>query len=96
MDWRPPVNLRCAGLFSSLRNSIGQPLGYLAGLIGVLAYSASSLLGRRVNLQSGLSPIVVTTISMGIGGFLLLLVGGVTQGFGQLDLSHGLLSDGWQ
>ncbi len=77
--------------FLPLENSTGQSLGYLAAVISVLAYSVSSLLGRQINLNSGLSPTVITTISMGIGGLLLLMVGGIAQGFAQLDLSQWLI-----
>jgi len=80
--------------FLPLESSTGQTLGYTAALISVMAYSASSLLGREINLTSGLPPIVITTISMGIGGLLLLMTGGITQGFGQLDLSQWLII-GW-
>jgi len=69
----------------------GQILGLTIALIGVLANSGAALLGRRVNHQSGLSPIVVTVISMGIGGLLLLIIGTATQGFGQLDLTQWLI-----
>ena len=80
--------------FLPLETSTGQTLGYAAAVISVLAYSVSSLMGRQINLKSGLSPIVITTISMGIGGLLLLLIGGITQGFGQLDLTQWLII-GW-
>lgn len=80
--------------FLPLESSSGQTLGYTAAVVSVLAYSVSSLMGRQINLTSGLSPIVITTISMGIGGLLLLMVGGISQGFGQLDLSQWLIV-GW-
>jgi len=69
----------------------GQVLGLTIALIGVLANAGASLLGRRVNHQSGLSPIVVTVISMGIGGLLLLFIGAATQGFGHLNLTQWLI-----
>lgn len=62
----------------------GQALGLAVGMLGVLANSAAALLGRRMNRGSRLSPLVITTVSMGIGGLLLLAVGGATQGFGAL------------
>jgi len=71
-----------------------QALGLTAAVIGVLANSGSSLLGRQVNRQSGLPPITITTFSMGIGGLLLLIVGATTQGFGQLDSVQWLII-GW-
>jgi drug/metabolite transporter (DMT)-like permease len=80
--------------FLPLQNVAESPLGYIVALVSVLAHSFSSLLGRNVNLKSGLSPIVITTVSMGIGGLLLLVVGGLSQGFGQLDLSQWLII-GW-
>ena len=80
--------------FLPLQNAAGQTLGYAAALISVLAYAVSSLLGRQINLTSGLSPLIVTTISMGIGGLLLLITGGIIQGFGQLNLSQWLII-GW-
>lgn len=80
--------------FLPLGSVKGKNLGYLAAVICVLANSVSTILGRHVNYHSGLSPIVVTTISMGIGGVLLLFVGGVTWGFGQLDLTQWLII-GW-
>jgi drug/metabolite transporter (DMT)-like permease len=72
----------------------GQVFGLMIGLIGSLANSGSSLFGRRVNHQSDLAPIVVTAISMGIGGLLLLIVGAITQGFGKLNLMQWLII-GW-
>ena len=62
----------------------GQALGLAVGMLGVLANSAAALLGRRMNRGSRLSPLVITTVSMGIGGLLLLAVGAATQGFGAL------------
>lgn len=69
----------------------GQTFGLIIALVGVLANSGSSMLGRQVNSQSGLTPIIVTTISMGMGGLLLLIIGALTQGFGQLDFMQWLI-----
>lgn len=80
--------------FIPLNLPTAQIFGLTVAILGMLATSVSSLLGRRVNHQSGLSPIVVTTISMGVGG-LLLLVGGVfTQGLGHITMNHWLII-GW-
>lgn len=70
--------------FFPLAAAGGQALGLAVALLGVLANAASALLGRRVNRQAALSPLLVTTVSMGIGGGLLLAVGVATQGFGRL------------
>ena len=44
-----------------------------------------------MNLRTGLPPVVITTVSMGIGGLLLLAVGAAAQGFGALDLRQWLI-----
>lgn len=80
--------------FLPLEMPSGQMLGLTIALAGVLANSGSSILGRQVNHQSGLAPAIITTVSMGIGGLVLLGVGAITQGFGQLDLAQWLII-GW-
>ena len=57
----------------------------LIAIGGTLFNAASSLLGRKVNLQNRLSPLVVAFVSMGIGSALLLAIGGFTQGFGEIS-----------
>ncbi|MBN1371414.1 MAG: EamA family transporter [Anaerolineaceae bacterium] len=68
-----------------------QIIGLLVALGALVANSAGSLLGRQANHQSPLPPILITTISMGIGGILLLAAGGITQGFGHLNFTHWLI-----
>lgn len=96
VNHEPPRRLQWGGIlltaagagvyFLPLHIPARQALGLAAGLVGVLANSASSLLGRRVNRNSGLPAMVVTALSMGIGGLLLLACGAAAQGFGQLGL----------
>lgn len=62
-----------------------QIIGVLVAIVGVLANAGSSLLGREVNRSGTLSPLLVTFVSMGIGSFLLLVIGAVTQGFGSMS-----------
>jgi drug/metabolite transporter (DMT)-like permease len=69
----------------------GQTLGFIVAAIGLLANAGSSLLGRSVNLRTGLPPVVITTVSMGIGGLLLLAAGAAAQGFGQLNWTQWLI-----
>jgi len=57
-------------------------------LIGVLANAGSSILGRYVNRMGAISPLQVTTISMGVGATLLLVTGLVTQGLPDLSMSN--------
>ena len=78
-----PVNLPASQIF-----------GLTVAILGIAANSVSSLMGRRINHQSGLSPILVTTISMGVGGLMLLVAGVSTQGLGQISLNHWLII-GW-
>ena len=66
----------------------GQIPGLLAGLVAVSANSASSILGRYINTQEKLNPLVVTSVSMGIGGMLMLVIGILTQGMGRLNLAQ--------
>jgi drug/metabolite transporter (DMT)-like permease len=66
-------------------------IGILVALIGVIANAASSLLGRQVNRLATSSPLIVTFTSMGIGAVLLLLLGVLFQGFGELDWQGWLL-----
>lgn len=54
-----------------------QGIGLLIGIFGMIANALSSILGRYTNRGSHLSARVVTTVSMGVGG-VLLLVGGLT------------------
>ncbi len=77
--------------FLPLTIPFGQVIGLVIVMIGVLSNTVASLLGRTVNLKSGLPPIIITTISMGIGGFILLIAGSTIQGFGQLTFSHWLI-----
>jgi len=80
--------------FSPLDIPSGQIFGFTIAFLGVLANAGSSLLGRQTNQKSGLLPILVTAISMGIGGSLLLVIGITTQGFGHLGLTQWLIV-GW-
>jgi len=74
---------------------LSLPSAELVGLsiaaVCVASNSAAAVLGRHVNSTSRISPLLVTTVSMGIGGILLLTVGATTQGLGGLELSHWLI-----
>jgi len=66
----------------------GEVVGLLVAGIGVMANAGSSLLGRAVNRRGDLSPLVVTTASMGVGAVLLFGVGLASQGLPQLGLQE--------
>ncbi|MCL4861821.1 MAG: EamA family transporter [Caldilineaceae bacterium] len=72
----------------------GQWVGIAVALTGVLANALGALLGRQVNRGHTLSPLLVTVVSMGIGGLLLLVAGIVTQGLPALSPAHWL-TVGW-
>lgn len=65
-----------------------QVVGFIVVLIGVLANAFSSVLGREVNRDGRLPPLLVTTISMGTGATLLLVSGITIQGLPPLTLVH--------
>ncbi len=62
-----------------------QTIGFAAATTGVLANAGSSILGRHVNRQRDIQPILVTTISMGVGAVVLLAVGLLAQGLPRLS-----------
>lgn len=67
--------------------------GIVAAILTMLGNAVSSLLGRKINLQSHLSPLIVTFVSMGIGSIVLLVLGAVTQGLGHPSLGDwGLIA----
>jgi drug/metabolite transporter (DMT)-like permease len=55
--------------------------------VGVLANAASSILGRGLNRGGRISPLIVTTASMGIGAVLLLITGIGLEGLPYLNLA---------
>ena len=63
-----------------------SPLGVSFGLLTLFANAGASLLGRAVNRHRRMSPWLVTTVSMGIGGLSLLGFGIITQGFPALSV----------
>jgi len=62
--------------------------------VGVLGNAVSASLGRRVNRDSGLSPLIITTVSMGFGAVALLAAGVITQGWPRLSPLN-LIFIGW-
>jgi drug/metabolite transporter (DMT)-like permease len=66
----------------------GQGLGMLITVIGVVGNALSSVLGRSANRSGRIPPVLVTTISMGIGGSVLFVLGLAFQGLPPLTLAH--------
>jgi drug/metabolite transporter (DMT)-like permease len=65
-----------------------QALGFVIVLIGVLANAVSSVLGRGINRSGRIAPLIVTVVSMGAGGIVLLVVGITVQGLPPLSGVH--------
>lgn len=68
--------------------------GLAAALLCLGANVAASLQGRRVNRGALHSPLLITTVSMGIGAALMLAVGVGAQGMGRLSMSQWAIL-GW-
>jgi len=66
----------------------GGALGFLLAGITVTANAGAAILGRAVNRRRAASPIVITTISMGIGAVCLLGTGVGTAGLPHLGLGN--------
>ena len=69
-------------------------IGITIALGGVVANASAAILGRYVNRAEILSPLQVTTVSMGIGAVLLLGIGVSWQGLPPLKLTHWAMI-GW-
>ena len=52
-----------------------QSLGLIIMLIGVFANAGSAIIGRDINRNKDISPLVVTFISMGVGAIILIIIG---------------------
>ncbi|MFN2189028.1 MAG: DMT family transporter [Candidatus Promineifilaceae bacterium] len=61
--------------------------GLIVVIIGVIANAVSSILGRDINRRETLPPIIITIVSMAIGGLVLLAAGLIFQGLPSLNLS---------
>jgi drug/metabolite transporter (DMT)-like permease len=70
---------------------VGSTLGYVLAGITVLANAVGSLLGRGVNREKRIPPMIVTGISMGIGAFLMLGIGVAVEPWPKLSLTNILV-----
>jgi len=99
-----PTRIQWAGISLNLSGiwlyfyPVDLPAGHLIGLgvamVGVLANAGSAILGRSVNRAGTISPLQVTTISMGIGAGLLLISSLIIQGRPNLSRQHWAII-GW-
>ncbi|MBN1977863.1 MAG: EamA family transporter [Anaerolineae bacterium] len=99
-----PTGLQWIGVFVNVAGVIVYfhaepfPTDQIVGLIvvgvGVLANAGSSILGRRINREDDIPPLVVTAVSMGVGAVVLLVTGLLTESFPRLDPIHWAII-GW-
>ena len=68
--------------------------GLAVGALGVLANAGQTLLGRKVNRDTGLPPSLITAVSMAVGAASLLGTGVAIQGWPEMTL-NGWLIVGW-
>jgi drug/metabolite transporter (DMT)-like permease len=66
-------------------------IGLLIAVSGAISNAIGSLLGRQLNRQAYHSPLLITFVSMGIGSVVLLSIGIILQGVGELDWQNWLL-----
>jgi len=77
--------------FSPSIKMTGKLLGFIVAGITVCGNSVATLLGRSINRQKCIPPMVVTNISMGIGALVLLGIGLAVEEFPKIDLGNGLV-----
>jgi drug/metabolite transporter (DMT)-like permease len=63
-----------------------QGVGLAIMFIGVLANAGSAVIGRDINRNKNISPIVVTFISMGVGAIFLITIGLSMDGIPEISL----------
>jgi drug/metabolite transporter (DMT)-like permease len=77
--------------FSPIAFPGNQMIGVIASLVGLAANAVSSILGRKINRSNKISPLVVTTISMGVGSIILLVTGLCLEGFPVIEWTGWLV-----
>ncbi len=73
--------------FFPIESSDVKLIGYLIMIVGVIANAMASVLGRNINRSKKTSPVLITTISMGVGGILLLMSGVAINGVPSISVS---------
>lgn len=65
--------------------AVTSAIGLVVGAVGLLSNAGGSLLGRIVNRDAGLAPLVVTAPSMAVGGVVTLAAGVMLDGIPRLS-----------
>ena len=99
-----PTALQWSGVFLNIVGIViyfypvaipaSQAVGLIVVAVGVLANAGASILGRHINRDRDIPPLIVTIISMGVGAIVLLMTGVLTQGFPHLNPVHWAII-GW-
>lgn len=76
--------------FLPISFSGAKGIGLVIMSLGVLANAGATVLGRKVNRNKDIHPIVITFISMGVGAFLLLVIGISTNGIPVISAKNWL------
>jgi len=66
-------------------------LGIIIMSGGVLANAGAAILGRNINRTAHISPLIITTISMGIGSIILFATGTISEGIPPISITNILL-----
>lgn len=74
--------------FSPFGGFQGNLLGWFFAGLSLVANVVATVLGRNINKGGRINPIITTTVSMGIGAFLMLGVGILWQGLPLLSLQN--------
>lgn len=75
-----------AAIYLGPELEVTSVVGIAVGIVGLASNASSSLLGRLLNRDANLSPLVVTAPTMALGGTLTLIVGVATEGIPRLSL----------
>ncbi len=73
--------------FLPLASASGKTAGYIAASVCFTSHIIASLTGRYLNKSRKASPMVITAVTMFIGGTLLFITGTVAEGFTMLTAS---------
>jgi drug/metabolite transporter (DMT)-like permease len=92
LQWTGAVLFICGILiyFFPIALSKNKWLGIIVMLIGVMANSASAILGRDINRNKDISPLIVAFVSMGVGSIILLIVGLSIEGLSSINFKNFL------
>jgi drug/metabolite transporter (DMT)-like permease len=97
----PPTPLQWGGVIVAMLgiycyfHPVDIPASELAGvasaLVGMLGFALGTLLGREVARSGTISPLLVTSVSMGVGSLLLLGYGLAVQGLPPISIGNWLM-----